>query len=746
MSTDAAPQPTGQRAIDAPSAPGALAAAEPVADRLESLCRAIASYEAGADLDLLRRSYAFAAERHAGQLRRSGEPYVVHPLGVARVIADLRLDVPSVCAALLHDCVEDTSATLEDIRRLFGPEIQALVDGVTKLGQISWNTREERQAENFRKMLLAMARDIRVILVKLADRVDNMRTLRHMPRDKQERIARETRDIYAPLANRLGIQWMKIELEDLSFAYLEPDDHEALKAKMAGSEAGHAAYIAESVARLSEAMTEEGIEAQVSGRAKHLWSIHQKMRKTARDLDQIHDIIAFRIIATSVRDCYAALGVVHSHWTPVPGRFKDFIALPKANLYQSLHTTVIGPRSERMEVQIRTSEMHRTAEHGIAAHWQYKDRAPLSPGDRKAFAWLHQLMEWQRDLKDPTEFIETVKIDLFEEEVFVFTPKGDVKALPKGATPIDFAYTIHSKVGDQCSGARINGLIVPLRYALRNGDTIDILTSPSQRPSKDWLKFVVTSRAKTRIRQYLRTEQRERSKRLGHDLLARELRSRGQALARAEKDGLLDRAAQQLRLGTAEDLLVLVGYGKVTPEQAAHAIDPRRDETASEPVPTPSPDAAGLTRKPGRRSVGGVRVQGEADIVVRFAKCCTPVAGDSIVAFVSRGRGVIVHTRECPKALDLDPARRVEVSWDDGVNSVRPVAVEVLSSDRPGILAAISSCFTEHGVNILQAKCRATEERRGINTFQVTVGHVDQLKRVLRAIQSLDGVTSVSRL
>ncbi|HVV49657.1 MAG TPA: bifunctional (p)ppGpp synthetase/guanosine-3',5'-bis(diphosphate) 3'-pyrophosphohydrolase, partial [Polyangia bacterium] len=539
---------------------------------VQEICAQVRGYDPAADTGLIERSFAFAAERHAGQKRRSGEPYVVHPVGVARIISELRLDVPSVCAGLLHDCVEDTSATAEDIGRLFGTEIQFLVEGVTKLGQIPWTTREERQAENFRKMLLAMARDIRVILIKLADRVDNMRTLAHMPRDKQERIARETMEIYAPLANRLGIQWMKVELEDLAFLYLDPSEHDALVARLTETAGSRDAYIAEVVERLKAALVEAAIDAQVYGRAKHLWSIYQKMKKTGRDVEQIYDVLAFRVITESVRDCYAVLGVVHSNWTPVPGRFKDFIALPKPNLYQSLHTTVIGPRAERMEVQIRTQEMHRIAEQGIAAHWKYKEQKTPGADDGKAFAWLRQLMEWQRDLKDPTEFIETVKIDLFQDEVFVFTPKGDVKALPKGSTPIDLAYAIHSQVGEHCSGARVNGLIVPLRYALRNGDTVEILASANQKPSKDWLKFVVTSRARTKIRHFIRMEQRERSRQMGRDLLGRELRKQDASLATAEREGLLDGAAQRLRLGTADDLLVAVGYGKVNPTHAADAV------------------------------------------------------------------------------------------------------------------------------------------------------------------------------
>jgi guanosine-3',5'-bis(diphosphate) 3'-pyrophosphohydrolase len=430
----------------------------------------------------------------------------------------------------------------------------------------------------------------------------------------------------------------------------------------------------------------------------------------------------------------------------VPGRFKDYIALPKPNLYQSLHTTVIGPGSDRMEVQIRTPEMHRTAEQGIAAHWQYKEPTMQGTRDGQAFAWLHQLMEWQRDLKDPTEFMQTVKIDLFQEEVFVFTPKGDVKALPKGATPIDFAYSVHSKVGDHCSGARVNGVMVPLRYPLRNGDTVDIITSNAQKPSKDWLKFAVTSSAQNKIRHHLRNEQRERSRRLGRDILQRELRNHHRSLATAEKEKLLDKAAAALRLSSADDLIVHVGYGKVTPEQAHAAIYPQSQalDVTSDSLPALVADNTTVRRSP-KRSVGGVRVQGEADIVVRFAKCCTPLTGDPIVAFISRGRGVIVHTRDCKKALNLDPARRVDVAWDEETRMPRPVAVEVISTDRPGILAAISKCFGEFGVNIAQAKCKTTEDRRGINTFQVTVNHVDQLKSVMRALQGIEGVLSAER-
>jgi GTP pyrophosphokinase len=715
---------------------------------MDELCEVILKQNPKADLALIRKSYEFAAERHTGQFRRSGDPFLVHPVGVARIIAELTLDVPSICAGLLHDCVEDTSATNEDIFTLFGEDVGKIVDGVTKLGQIPWTTREEQQAENFRKMILAMARDIRVIMVKLADRVDNMRTLEFMSREKQERIARETRDIYAPIANRLGIQWMKVELEDLSFKFLETQEFDELRLKLSDTESRRGIYITDVCAKLREVITEYGLIGEVSGRVKGYWSIYQKMRRTGRDLEQVFDIIAFRILTETVRDCYAALGVIHSNWTPLPGRFKDYIALPKPNLYQSLHTTVIGPRSERMEVQIKTHEMHRTAEEGIAAHWQYKEKVPLGSHDQQAFAWLHQLMEWQRDLKDPAEFIQTIKIGLFEEEVFVFTPKGDVKSLPKGATPIDFAYAVHTKVGEHCSGARVNGIMVPLRYSLRNGDIIDIITTPTQHPSKDWLKFVVTSRAQTKIRHHLRNEQRERSRRLGRDLLSKSLRNIHRSLPNAEKEKLLDKAAATLHLGSGEEILVHIGYGKLSPDTAAAAIYPPSSapDASSEGLPAILTEPRPPSRKEPKRSIGGVRVQGEADIVVRFAKCCSPLPGDLIVAFISRGRGVIVHTRSCSKAFHLDPARTVEVAWDEDAKVQRPVTVEIISEDRPGILASISKCFMDHSVNIAQAKCKATQDHRGINTFQVSVVHVDQLAKVLRAIEKLDGVISAARL
>ncbi len=717
--------------------------------RLADILTKVEGYHPAADADLIKKAYVYAARAHDGQTRRSGDPYVVHPLSVASIITDLRLDVPSICAGLLHDCVEDTSSTVDELQQLFGQEVAFLVDGVTKLGKIAWTTREERQAENFRKMLLAMARDIRVILVKLCDRLDNMRTLDHMPAEKQERIARETMDIYAPLANRLGIMWIKCELEDLAFRYLEPVEFEHLRASVARTEKERGRYIGDVEKLVQKEMIEGGVPCQVKGRAKHLWSIHQKMKKTGRELEQIYDAIGFRVVVDSVRQCYEALGVAHSRWTPIPGRFKDYIALPKPNMYQSLHTSVIGPHGQRIEVQIRTAEMHKVAEEGIAAHWKYKEGKPaVVASDDKKFAWLRQLMEWQQDLKDPTEFIETVKIDLFSDEVYVFTPKGDVKALPKGACPIDFAYAVHTAVGDKCSGARVNGVMVPLRYQLRNGDSIDIITSPNQKPNKDWLKFVVTSRAKAKIRHLLRTEQREKARTLGRDLLERELRRWGLSLNKLLKTGDIDKAVTHFRSGTPEDLIILVGYGKVTPAQIAEVMVPeeRRKLGPKEDAQASTNPIVNLVRRVTRRTVPtGIKVAGEGDVLVRYGKCCNPLPGDAIVGFITRGRGVTIHTRECQKALDLDPERRVDVEWDGKAKAQRPVTIQVVCADKPGILAVISQSFSDSGVNISQAHCRTMDDR-AVNTFQFNVSDLDQLKNVIRSLQRVSGVFSVERV
>jgi GTP diphosphokinase / guanosine-3',5'-bis(diphosphate) 3'-diphosphatase len=714
--------------------------------QLDQIVSELAGYFPSADVPLVRRAYQFAAQAHDGQTRKSGDPYVTHPLAVAQIIAELKLDVASVCAGLLHDCVEDTSATVDQLGDLFGKEIAFLVDGVTKLGKLPYSTREEQQAENFRKMLLAMARDIRVILVKLCDRLDNMRSLHHLPPEKQERIANETMQIYAPLANRLGIQWVKVELEDLSFKHLYPGEYEQLAAEVSKSRSERLEYIHHVEKLITKEMTDNGVPCDVMGRAKHLWSIYQKMKRTGRPFEEIHDAIGFRVITDTQMHCYQGLGVAHQTWTPIPGRFKDYIALPKPNLYQSLHTAVIGPRGERIEVQIRTREMNLVAEHGIAAHWKYKEGgSPTATVDDKKFAWLRQLMESQKELRDPTEFLESVKIDLFGDEVYVFTPGGDVKALPKGACPIDFAYSVHSNIGDHCSGARVNGMIVPLRYQLRNGDTIEIITSPNQKPNKDWLKLVKTARARTKIRYLLRTEQRDKAVMLGTDLLDKALRKHATTLSRAEKQ--LQAAARELRCVNLDELIIQIGYGKITSQQVLEKALPELAKKEPEaPVKTESMLKTLLRKVTRRTATSGIKVAGEQDILVRFAKCCTPLPGDPIVGFITRGRGVTVHRRDCDKGLDLDPERRIDVEWDGNGKAQHEVAIQILCADKPGLLAHISQSFSDQGVNISQAHCRATEDGRAMNTFHALVKDLDQLKSVIRSLSRIKGVYSVDRV
>jgi GTP pyrophosphokinase len=717
--------------------------------RLEDIERKVLAYNKAADLPLLRRAYDFSARAHQGQVRKSGEPYLAHPLEVTGIIADLKLDVPSLCAGLLHDTVEDTTATVEQIESQFSAEIAQIVDGVTKLSKIQYSNKEQRQAENFRKMIVAMSRDIRVLLVKLADRTHNMRTLEHMGGDKQERIARETLEIYAPLANRLGIQWMKVELEDLSFRYLNPEAYESIAEKLKKKRRERERYIEEVIGILGRELERYGLEgAQVSGRPKHTYSIWKKMQNQGLEFEQLHDLVAFRIIPETVPQCYEALGLIHSLWKPIPGRFKDYIALPKPNLYQSLHTTVIGHNGERMEIQIRTHEMHRVAENGIAAHWVYKEGKAAPARDEQKFAWLRQLMEWQRELTDPTEFLETVRVDLFSDEVYVFTPKGDVMALPREATPVDFAYAIHTEIGNRCVGAKVNGRLVPLRYQLRNGDTLEILTSANQKPSKDWLKFVKTTRARAKIRHHVRLEQRLRSRELGHEILEKELRRYDLSWAKLERQKRMDDLCRALRVQTPDEILIEVGYGKIEPRQVLEKVLPP-DRLAAPPAPEPKKE--GLLGQILRRVVGaaqktGIQVQGLDDVMVRFGKCCNPVPGDEIIGFITRGRGITVHGKHCQKGLDADPARRIEVAWAEGAKCQRRVSVKVVSVDKPGLLASMSQVFTEAGINIAVANCRTTDDHRAINTFEITINDVKQLKSTMRRIEQIDGVVSVERL
>jgi GTP pyrophosphokinase len=708
--------------------------------RFEDILESIQSYHPAPDVGLIQRAYMYSAKVHAGQLRKSGEPYLIHPLEVAYLLTLLRLDGASVATGLLHDTVEDTLATLDDLRAAFGPEVAQLVDGVTKLSKIRFDTDEHKQAENFRKMLVAMAKDIRVILVKLADRLHNMRTLEHLADSKQQRIAQETMDIYAPLANRLGIHWVKSELEELAFRILQPQDYADLEASVKALSSAREEYVEKVMGLIREVLAERGLACEVSGRPKDLHSIYKKMTSRSIGFDEIHDIIAFRVLVDSVGQCYEALGHVHSLWHPIPGRFKDYIAMPKPNRYQSLHTTVIGPEGERIEIQIRTHDMHTVAEHGIAAHWEYKG-GKVGEKSKQQFAWLRQLLEWQRDLKDPNEFLDTVKYDLFTDEVFVFTPRGEVISLKRGATPVDFAFAIHTEVGTHCAGAKANGRMVPLRYELKNGDIVEIITNPQQSPSKDWLSFVRTGRAKSKIRAHVHTLERARSRDLGSEMLDRELRRHGISLQKLIKSGKLQELVDDTRHQTIDALFVSIGYGRTTVQQVLEKLDP--DKAAEE---ADQSLVGQIIRKVTRRSTGGVVVQGIDDVLVRFAKCCTPLPGDPIVGFVTRGRGITVHHTSCARAIDMDPARRIPVEWDNKNTEARPVSLRVLTTDRPGILATISQTFTENGVNISQANCKVTSADRAINTFEVLVKDSSQLRKVVNQIKKVTGVYGVERL
>ena len=721
--------------------------------RLADVLSKVEKVHPSADLDLLKRAYQYASSKHGGQRRKSGEEYIIHPLGVADIIAELRLDPASVCAGLLHDVIEDTETTVEQLSELFGEEVAFLVDGVTKLSKITFHTTEERQAENIRKMVVAMARDLRVILVKLADRLHNMRTLEHLPPDKQQRIARETADIYAPLANRLGMAWVKAELEDLSFKYLFPVEHEALSGKVHGSRRVREKYIAQVLEVLEGLMKEEGIESETTGRPKHLYSIWRKMQSQACEFEDVHDVIAFRILVKDKAACYHALGAVHSRFKPVPGRFKDFIALPKPNGYQSLHTTVIGPFKERMEIQIRTHEMHHVAELGIAAHWKYKTPGQkFSAKDEERFAWLRQLMDWQQDVTDPTEFLTGVKVDLFADEVYVFTPRGDVMSFPRGATPVDFAYGVHTDVGARVRGAKVNGVIKPLDYQLRNGDTVEILTGNKMAPKQDWLEFVKTSRARTKIKYFLRTAEREQAKEVGRQLWEAEAKRLGLNAAKAEKKGELDEAAKALKLSGPDELLTSLGYGKIEPRVVVAQILGPEKMAEVEKTPPPVQKEGGLLSLV-RRVTGtggppnGIMVDGLDDVLVRFARCCQPVLGEPIVGFVTRGSGVSVHHADCRFAQDIDPQRRVEVLWEKK-DQVEPRAVKlrVMSTDRPGMLMSMSQAFSDHKVNIQEVAARGAEDHSAVSDFTVLVRDREQLERVMGALKKISGVLSVQRV
>jgi guanosine-3',5'-bis(diphosphate) 3'-pyrophosphohydrolase len=713
--------------------------------RFNDILERLTSYYPNADIELLKKAYVFSAKVHLGQVRLSGEPYLNHPLEVAGILTQLKLDVASVATGLLHDTVEDTLTTLKEIQENFGEETAQLVDGLTKISLISLRSSEERQAENFRKMILAMVKDIRVILIKLADRLHNMRTLQYQSSEKQLDISQETLDIYAPLADRLGIDWIKSELEDLAFQYLYPENYDEIRRKIAKKEKERSRYIEEVKRTLMKKLYENHIEGEVTGRLKQIYSIYLKMKEQNIDFDQVYDITAFRVIVHSIKECYDVLGIIHSIWKPIPGKFKDYVGLPKENMYQSLHTTVIGPYGERIEIQIRTHEMHKIAEEGIAAHWKYKGGKVVEEAEDKRFTWLRQLLEWQRDLKDNREFIESVKVDLFPNEVYIFTPKGEVKQFPVGSTPIDFAYSIHSDIGNRCVGAKVNSKIVPLRYELRSGDTIEILTSPNQKPSKDWLKLVKTSRAKAKIRQWFTAKEREKSITLGKEILEKELRKYDLQQAKLMKSGELAKVANEFSYQGVEDLIAAVGYGKVTANQVIGKILPQ-EKLDQQKEELQEGRLKHLIQKITRGPKDALLIKGIDNVMVRYAGCCNPVPGDKVVGFITRGRGVTIHTADCQNAMDDDPHRKVEVEWDSTKEYSYPVRIRIYSEDKKGLLGEISNSISSNGADIKNARVDTTEDKKAISTFEVEIRDLNHLNKVIRALGKIKGVRQVERM
>ncbi len=692
-----------------------------------------------ADVSVLEKAYVYSAKVHQGQMRLSGEPYLTHPLDVADLLAEMRFDPVTVAVGLLHDTVEDTFATEEEIEEEFGSEIAELVSGLTKLSKIEFQSREEHQAENFRKMLVAMSKDIRVIVIKLADRLHNMRTLEYMKEDSRRRISRETLDIYAPLAHRLGMYWMKEELEDRAFRELYPEVYRQIEERIQGSQSERERYVEEIIGKVRNEIEAGGLDCEVTGRLKTPYSLYKKMREQDLEIDQIYDLLAFRVIVDGTSaTCYETLGIVHNMWKPVPGRFKDYIAMCKPNGYQSLHTTVIGPFGERMEVQIRTQEMHRVAEMGIAAHWRYKAGDRPKDSNEQEFAWLRQLIEWQQQLSDPNEFLETVRVDLFADEVYVFTPRGDVMALPAGATPIDFAYGVHTEVGDHCAGAKVNGVLVPLRHRLANGDTVEVITSPHQHPRREWLDLVVSGRARSKIRHAVKAREVEHARKLGRDILQREVGKRSLGYERLVKTGRLEALAQELKHHDVDGLLQAIAYGKRDAKEVARRL------AGGDQAPE-SPTLIQRVLRIGSRP-GVVRVDGNENVVVRFAKCCSPVPGDAVEGFITRGRGVTVHARDCSKIFHLDPERRVPVEWGSDAGSLHRVKVRVVSEDRKGLLAAITNRISSEGVNIDGARISTSISNRAVQEFELQVKSRKDLDTILKQISKIRGVLSVDRV
>ena len=712
--------------------------------RFENILEKVRAYQPDGDIDLLRRAYVFSAREHRGQLRKSGEPYLIHPLEVANILAEMQLDIVCVVCGLLHDVVEDTLTTSETVEEYFGTEVAHIIDGLTKISKMNFSSVEEHQAENFRKMLMAMVDDIRIILIKLADRLHNMRTLQHLSEERRLRIANETLEIYAPLAGRLGIGSIKSELEELCLKNLEPKAHGILVARVDAKRKWAQDFITEIKGKLQKTLSENGIEAEVHGRTKNIYSIHQKMKRQRIELDQVYDFIALRIVTGSVQDCYGTLGIIHNTWRPVPGRIKDFIAMPRPNGYRSLHTSVITDSGAPFEVQIRTPEMHKVAEQGIAAHWKYKEGRPLEEEDVKNFAWLRQILDWQLEVEDPHEFLNELKVDLYPEDVFCFTPKGDVKSFPRGATPVDFAYSIHTDVGHQCVGSRVNGLMVPLRYQLRNGDIVEVLTARGHKPSRDWLSFVATSRARNKIRTYLNATEKTRSIEIGRKLLEKEAGRSSVSLKQTTASEQFAEVLKDYGFSKTDDLYAAVGYGKLSPRNVLARLVP-----ASE-LEEKTGAGASLARAVRRVFRGGedkIKVNGMDDLMVYRANCCNPVPGESITGYITRGKGVSVHSVICSNLLNLmvDPERRIDVSWDGEKGTKYDITLSVNVEDRKGILADITSIIADTNTDIRTVEAKTFEDQKGSIDVTVSISNVKELEHITKSIREVDGVLGVAR-
>ncbi len=702
---------------------------------IELLIKKVLSYNPDADVELLKKVHRFSTEAHGMQRRVEGSPYIEHPLFVASLLADMKMDVATIAAGLLHDTVEDTHITVKDIKENFGKEIAFLVESVTKISRMEFKTKEEAQAENFRKMLLAMSEDIRVILIKFADRLHNMRTIKHLPENKRQRIANETLEIYAPIANRLGIGWIRTELEDLSFKALMPELYEDLVKKVAKRKEDQEEYLKGVTEIIKARLKEEGIPGEVSWRIKHYYGIYQKMLKQEIPFEQVHDVLGLRIITDSKANCYAILGLIHSLWTPVPGRFKDYIGMPKSNMYQSLHTTVIGPKGERVEFQIRTKEMHMISEHGVASHWRYKEKGKIDERSNRYISLLREIIQTQKDLSDAKDFLEAVKGEVVPEVIYVFTPMGQIKEMPVGSTPVDFAYSVHTEVGNKCIGAKVNGRIVTLRHILKNGDTVEIITSPSQHPSRDWLKYVVTQRAKSKIKQWIKAEERKQSIELGIKLLEQELRRHdlGPSVLKSEE---MQKVLKYFNIPSIEDLHAFIGHGKISAHQVVNRLLPEKpvEETPPQKIIKP-------------REQKGITIKGVDNVLYHTAKCCFPVPGDGLVGFVTRGRGVTIHRKDCPNLdnLAVDDARLVEVTWKAEGETTTPVKLLLETVDRPGILASLSALISSVNVNISNLKAVSTEDKKAHISVVLEIKDRTQLINLTNKIMQLEGVIKVRR-